>query len=44
MLVAGYFTKLKGQWDEFSSYNNLPLRSCRAMKETEDKEQRGEVM
>ena len=42
--VAAYFTKLKGLWDELSSYNDLPVCSCGAIKKVEEREQRGKVM
>ncbi|XP_073131661.1 uncharacterized protein [Henckelia pumila] len=44
MSVAVYFTKLKGLWDELSSYNDLPICTCGAMKKVEEREQRGRVM
>ena len=33
--VATYFSKLKGLWDELSSYNALPICTCGASKKGE---------
>ena len=44
MSVAGYFTKMKGLWDELGSYNDSPSCSCGAMKKHHEKEERNALM
>ena len=44
MFVAAYFSKLKGLWDELSSYNDLPICTCGASKNGEEREQIRKVM
>ena len=44
MSVAAYYSKLKGLWDELSSYNDMPICTCGAIKGSEEREQRGKVM
>ncbi|KAI5352587.1 hypothetical protein L3X38_005478 [Prunus dulcis] len=44
MSVAGYFTKMKGLWDELASYNDLSTCSCGAMKKQHEKEERNALM
>ncbi|CAL8151589.1 unnamed protein product [Prunus armeniaca] len=44
MSVAGYFTKMKGLWDELASYNDSPTCSCGAIKKHHEKEERNALM
>ena len=42
--MAAYYSKLKGLWDELSSYNDMPVCTCGAIKQSEEREQRSKVM
>jgi hypothetical protein len=44
MLVSNYYTKLKGYWDELTSYRGTPSCSCNGMKEYNKFKEQDQIM